>query len=102
VKKYKTELEEDRIVSKHLDTLYNSMLEQNLCRYPLEYRILSQSCLQGIFGRPYGFASFYIAFFTCLFIEELPNDPTSASQGMSASARSPYLHLELHLFLLLG
>jgi len=32
VKKYKTELEDDRIVSKHLDTLYNSMLEQNLCR----------------------------------------------------------------------
>ncbi len=60
------------------------MLEQNLCRYPLENRILSQSCLKGIFGRPYGFASFYIAFFTCLFIEELPNDPTSASQGMSA------------------
>jgi hypothetical protein len=51
VKKYKTELEEDRIVSKHLDTLYNSMLEQNLCRYPLEYRILSQSCPKGIFGR---------------------------------------------------
>jgi hypothetical protein len=37
VKKYKTELEEDRIVSKHLDTLYNSMLEQNLCRYPAEF-----------------------------------------------------------------
>jgi hypothetical protein len=35
VKKYKTELEEDRIVSKHLDTLYNSMLEQNLCRYTI-------------------------------------------------------------------
>jgi hypothetical protein len=51
VKKYKTELEEDRIVSKHLDTLYNSMLEQNLCRYPLEYRFLSQPCPTGIFGR---------------------------------------------------
>jgi hypothetical protein len=38
VKKYKTELEEDRIVSKHLDTLYNSMLEQNLCRYGKQSR----------------------------------------------------------------
>jgi hypothetical protein len=35
VKKYKAELEDDRIVSKHLDTLYNSMLEQNLCRYSI-------------------------------------------------------------------
>jgi len=32
VKSYKTELEEDKIVAKHLDTLYNNMLEQNLCR----------------------------------------------------------------------
>lgn len=32
VKKYKAELEDDRIVSKHLATLYSSMLEQNLCR----------------------------------------------------------------------
>merc|ERR1719436_2031485 len=32
VKTYRVELEEDMIVSKHLDSLYNSMLEQNLCR----------------------------------------------------------------------
>lgn len=32
VDKYKVELEEDKIVAKHLDTLYQSMLEQNLCR----------------------------------------------------------------------
>ena len=32
VKKYSKELEQDRIVAKHLDTLYQTMLEQNLCR----------------------------------------------------------------------
>lgn len=32
VKTFKVELEEDKIVSKHLDTLYSNMLEQNLCR----------------------------------------------------------------------
>merc|ERR1712018_670630 len=32
VKTYKVQLEDDLIVSKHLDSLYNSMLEQNLCR----------------------------------------------------------------------
>merc|ERR1719471_2103728 len=32
VKTYKKELEDDKIVSKHLDTLYSNMLEQNLCR----------------------------------------------------------------------
>merc|ERR1719297_51718 len=32
VKTYRVELEEDLIVSKHLDSLYNKMLEQNLCR----------------------------------------------------------------------
>lgn len=32
MKTYKTELEEDKIVSKHLNTLYSNMLEQNLCR----------------------------------------------------------------------
>merc|ERR1711981_200005 len=32
VKKYSEQLEQDRIVSKHLDTLYQTMLEQNLCR----------------------------------------------------------------------
>ena len=32
VKKYAKQLEQDRIVAKHLDTLYQTMLEQNLCR----------------------------------------------------------------------
>jgi len=32
VKAYKVQLEEDRIVAKHLDTLYSNMLEHNLCR----------------------------------------------------------------------
>ena len=29
---YKHELEDDRIVNKHLGKLYQTMLEQNLCR----------------------------------------------------------------------
>ena len=32
VKDFKVELEDDLIVNKHLDSLYNNMLEQNLCR----------------------------------------------------------------------
>merc|ERR1712184_125051 len=32
VGKYAKQLEQDRIVAKHLDTLYQTMLEQNLCR----------------------------------------------------------------------
>merc|ERR1719290_937290 len=32
---YKVQLEEDKIVAKHLDTLYQNMLEQNLCRIRL-------------------------------------------------------------------
>lgn len=32
LKKYKTELEDDKIVKKHLGKLYQTMLEQNLCR----------------------------------------------------------------------
>merc|ERR1712168_625258 len=31
LKTYKVELEQDKIVCKHLDTLYSTMLEQNLC-----------------------------------------------------------------------
>jgi len=32
VKVYSKQLEEDKVVSNHLDTLYSNMLEQNLCR----------------------------------------------------------------------
>ena len=32
LKTYREELEDDKTVAKHLDTLYNKMLEQNLCR----------------------------------------------------------------------
>merc|ERR1719381_441780 len=32
VKEYSSELEQDRIVAKHLQSLYQTMLEQNLCR----------------------------------------------------------------------
>ena len=33
LKTFKVQLEDDLIVSKHLDSLYNKMLEQNLCRW---------------------------------------------------------------------
>ena len=32
VEKYSKQLKEDKIVARHLDTLYQTMLEQNLCR----------------------------------------------------------------------
>ena len=32
VKTFKAQLEDDLIVRQHLDSLYSSMLEQNLCR----------------------------------------------------------------------
>merc|ERR1712198_87371 len=38
VKTYSKELEQDRIVAKHLDTLYQTMLEQNLCRIIEPYK----------------------------------------------------------------
>merc|ERR1712142_976375 len=38
VKKFSTELEQDRIVAKHLDSLYQTMLEQNLCRIIEPYK----------------------------------------------------------------
>ena len=41
VKTFKAQLEEDLIVSKHLDSLYSSMLEQNLCRLIFKQSILS-------------------------------------------------------------
>ena len=42
VKTFKAQLEEDLIVSKHLDSLYSSMLEQNLCRLTLMQSLLSE------------------------------------------------------------
>merc|ERR1719454_2788758 len=38
VKTYSKQLEQDRIVAKHLDTLYQTMLEQNLCRIIEPYK----------------------------------------------------------------
>merc|ERR1719370_1440179 len=38
VKTYSNELEQDRIVAEHLDTLYQTMLEQNLCRIIEPYK----------------------------------------------------------------
>ena len=38
VKEYSSELEQDRIVAKHLQSLYQTMLEQNLCRIIEPYK----------------------------------------------------------------
>jgi len=38
VKEYSSELEQDRIVAKHLESLYQTMLEQNLCRIIEPYK----------------------------------------------------------------
>ena len=40
LKTFKVQLEDDLIVSKHLDSLYNKMLEQNLCRWEYNNNIL--------------------------------------------------------------
>ena len=37
LKTFKVQLEDDLIVRQHLDSLYNKMLEQNLCRYIVKY-----------------------------------------------------------------
>eukprot|EP00088_Acartia_fossae_P002816 TRINITY_DN1116_c0_g2_i1.p1 TRINITY_DN1116_c0_g2~~TRINITY_DN1116_c0_g2_i1.p1 ORF type:complete len:424 (+),score=150.92 TRINITY_DN1116_c0_g2_i1:34-1305(+) len=52
VKTYRVELEEDKIVSKHLDTLYNSMLEQNLCRIIEPYKRVQVEYVAGKIGLP--------------------------------------------------
>ncbi len=43
VKTFKAQLEDDLIVSKHLDSLYSSMLEQNLCRSIISTHVMSIS-----------------------------------------------------------
>merc|ERR550519_278840 len=52
VKKYSKELEQDRIVANHLDTLYQNMLEQNLCRIIEPYSKVQVDYAAGKIGLP--------------------------------------------------
>jgi len=52
VKVYKKQLEEDKIVAKHLDTLYSNMLEQNLCRIIEPYSKVQVDYVAGKIGLP--------------------------------------------------
>lgn len=49
VKKYRVELEEDVIVRAHLGSLYDSMLEQNLCRLVEPYSRVQVRKIQILF-----------------------------------------------------
>merc|ERR1711915_813431 len=49
---FKVQLEDDLIVSKHLDSLYNSMLEQNLCRIIEPYSKVQVDYVAGKIGLP--------------------------------------------------
>jgi len=50
LKNYRVELEEDKTVAKHLDTLYNTMLEQNLCRIIEPYKRVQVEYVAGKIG----------------------------------------------------
>merc|ERR1712109_319324 len=52
VKTFKTQLEDDLIVGKHLDSLYSSMLEQNLCRIIEPYSKVQVDYVDGKIGLP--------------------------------------------------
>merc|ERR1712152_80802 len=52
LKDYKVQLEDDLIVSKHLDSLYNKMLEQNLCRIIEPYSKVQVDYVAGKIGLP--------------------------------------------------
>merc|ERR1719460_1622041 len=52
LKTYKVQLEDDLIVSKHLDSLYNKMLEQNLCRIIEPYSKVQVDYVAGKIGLP--------------------------------------------------
>jgi len=52
VKTYREELEDDKTVAKHLDTLYNKMLEQNLCRIIEPYKRVQVEYVAGKIGLP--------------------------------------------------
>jgi len=50
LKTYQVELEDDKTVAKHLDTLYNKMLEQNLCRIIEPYSRVQVDYVAGKIG----------------------------------------------------
>merc|ERR1712062_272679 len=52
LKTFKVQLEDDLIVSKHLDSLYNKMLEQNLCRIIEPYSKVQVDYVAGKIGLP--------------------------------------------------
>merc|ERR1711892_504159 len=52
LKTFKVQLEDDLIVAKHLDSLYNSMLEQNLCRIMEPYSKVQVDYVAGKIGLP--------------------------------------------------
>merc|ERR1712179_738506 len=52
LKTFKIQLEDDLIVSKHLDSLYNKMLEQNLCRIIEPYSKVQVDYVAGKIGLP--------------------------------------------------
>merc|ERR1719233_253278 len=52
LKDFKVQLEDDLIVSKHLDSLYNSMLKQNLCRIIEPYSKVQVDYVAGKIGLP--------------------------------------------------
>merc|ERR1711892_981021 len=52
VEDFAAELEDDLIVAKHLDSLYNSMLEQNLCRIIEPYSKVQVDYVAGKIGLP--------------------------------------------------
>merc|ERR1712168_1473959 len=52
LKDFKVQLEDDLIVSKHLDSLYNSILEQNLCRIIEPYSKVQVDYVAGKIGLP--------------------------------------------------
>lgn len=52
LKTFKVQLEDDLIVSKHLDSLYSNMLEQNLCRIIEPYSKVQVDYVAGKIGLP--------------------------------------------------
>ena len=61
VEKYSKQLKEDKIVARHLDTLYQTMLEQNLCRIIEPYSRVQVR--QIFFFSSFAFAMMYPSFY---------------------------------------
>lgn len=61
VEKYSKQLKEDKIVARHLDTLYQTMLEQNLCRIIEPYsRVQVRLTLVSLLTFAMMYPSFYL------------------------------------------